>query len=96
MSEFLMRGIRFGRLDSEDLGKLESQIFSQVTNVNIINVESARGFLGYGHFREKPGVSSAIAILIRDRSKPGDPKRPLVHRVLNFWDLPAGYPEGAP
>ena len=95
-SEFLMSGIRFGRLNPENLGKTEGQIFNQVTNVNIINVESKISFLGHSYFRENPGVSSDIAVLIRDGSKPGDPKRPLVHRVLNFWDLPAGYPEGAP
>jgi esterase/lipase superfamily enzyme len=92
LSESLMSGTRFGRLDSEDLGEAESQIFSQVTNVNIINVEGESSFLGHSYFRENPGVSSDIAILIRDGSKPGDPKRPLVHRVLNFWDLPPGYP----
>jgi len=96
LSESLMSGTRFGRLDSSDLGKTEGQIFSQVTNVNVINVEGEISFLGHSYFRENPGVSSDIAILIRDGSKPGDPKRPLIHRVLNFWDLPTGYPERAP
>lgn len=96
LSEYLMSGTRFGRLDSANLGKTEGQIFSQVTNVNIINVESGVSFLGHSYFRENPGVSSDIAILIRDGNKPGDPKRPLVHRAGNFWDLPAGYPGGAP
>jgi len=59
-------------------------------------VEGEISFLGHSYFRENPGVSSDIAILIRDGSKPGDPKRPLIHRVLNFWDLPTGYPERAP
>lgn len=95
-SEYFMSGIRFGRLDSEDLGAAEDRIFAQVTNVHIINVESETSFLGHSYFRENPGVSSDIAILIRDGSKPGDPSRPLVHRVLNFWDLPTGYPRGAP
>ena len=92
VSESLMSGIRFGRLDSEDLGATEDQIFRQVTNVNIINVENEYSFLGHSYFRENRGVSSDIAILIRDGSMPGDPRRPLVHRVLNFWDLPTGYP----
>jgi len=96
LSESLMSGTRFGRLDSEDLGENESQIFRQVTNVHIINVEGEASFLGHSYFRENPGVSSDLAILIRDRRKPGDAKRPLIHRVLNFWDLPAGYPGQVP
>ena len=96
LSESLMSGTRFGRLDSEDLGQKEGQIFRQVTNVHIINVEGEGSFLGHSYFRENPGVSSDLAILIRDRRKPGDAKRPLVHRVLNFWDLPAGYPGQVP
>ncbi len=87
-----MGGTRFGRLDSEDLGQKESQIFSQVRNVHIINVEGEVSFLGHSYFRDNPGVSSDLAILIRDGSEPGSAKRPLVHRILNFWDLPAGYP----
>jgi len=92
MSESLMSGIRFGRLKSEDLGQRESQIFSQVRNVHIVNVEGVVGFLGHSYFRDNPGVSSDLAILIRDGSEPGSAKRPLIHRFLNFWDLPAGYP----
>jgi esterase/lipase superfamily enzyme len=96
VSESLMSGTRFGRLDSEDLGQKESQIFSQVRNVHIINVEGEVGFLGHSYFRDNPGVSSDLAILIRDGSEPGSEMRPLVHRILNFWDLPAGYPAQAP
>ncbi len=96
ISESLMSGTRFGRLDSEDIGKTEGRIFSQVTNVNIVNVQGEASFLGHSYFRENPGVSSDIAVLIREGRRPGDPKRPLVHRVLNFWDLPPGYPGGVP
>jgi esterase/lipase superfamily enzyme len=96
LSESLMSGTRFGRLDSEDLGQKEGRIFSQVTNVHIINVEGEASFLGHSYFRDNAGVSSDLAILIRHGSKPGDAKRPLVHRALNFWDLPEGYPEQAP
>ncbi len=96
ISESLMSGTRFGRLDSEDLGQIESQIFGQVTNVHIINVEGRSSFMGHAYFRENPGVSSDIAILIRDGSRPGDAQRPLIHRALNYWDLPAGYPQEAP
>ncbi len=96
LSESLMSGTRFGRLDSKDLGQKERHIFSQVTNVNIINVKGEVSFLGHSYFRDNPGVSSDLVILIRHGSKPGDAKRPLVHRVLNFWDLPVGYPGQAP
>ena len=96
MSESLMGGTRFGRLDSEDLGQKESQIFSQVRNVHIINVEGEVSFLGHSYFRDNPGVSSDLAILIRDGSEPGSEMRPLVHRILNFWDLPEGYPGQTP
>ncbi len=91
-SEFLMSGVRFGRLDSTNLGQTEGQIFNTLKNVNIVNVENETSVLGHSYFRENPGVSSDIAILIRHGSRPGDAKRPLVHRVLNFWDLLVGYP----
>jgi esterase/lipase superfamily enzyme len=96
MSESLMGGTRLGRLGSEDLGQKESQIFSQVRNVHIINVEGEVSFLGHSYFRDNPGVSSDLAILIRDGSEPGSTKRPFVHRILNFWDLPEGYPGQTP
>ncbi len=96
MSESLMGGTRFGRLESEDLGQKERQIFSQVRNVHIISVEGEVSFLGHSYFRDNPGVSSDLAILIRDGSEPGSAKRPLIHRTLNFWDLPVGYPGQAP
>ena len=96
LSESLMGGTRFGRLDSEDLGETEGEIFSEVTNVHIINIQGKTGGLGHNYFRKNSGASSDLAIVIREGSKPGDAMRPLVHRVLNFWDLPVGYPAQEP
>ncbi len=96
LSQFLMDGLRFGKLAKNDLNEDDKKIFAQVKNVNFINVEGVSGFLGHAYYREHPGVLSDIAITIGARLAPGDPGRPLVHDLINFWTLPKDYPYHQP
>lgn len=91
LSQYLMSGFRFGKLAAKDLGENDRRIFEGVKNVNFINVEGVKGFLGHGYYIEHPGVLSDIAIIIRNRLKPGDPGRPLIYDRINFWTLPEDY-----
>jgi esterase/lipase superfamily enzyme len=95
VSQTLMSGTRFGRIKSGDLGESEQEIFTEVTNVNIINVQGVSGFIGHGYFRTSPAASSDLILILRDGSKPGDPNRPLTHQMLNFWEMPKDYPGAA-
>ncbi len=91
-SQFLMAGLRFGKLDEKDLDENDKKIFARVKNVNFINVEGVNSFVGHAYYRAHPGVLSDIAILIGKHLAPGEPGRPLQHNQINFWTLPKNYP----
>ena len=90
-SQTLMSGTRFGRMQEEDLGERERQIFKEVANVNIIEVQGVGG-VGHAYFRTSPAASSDLVLILHDGSRPGEPARPLTHEVLNFWTMPKDYP----
>ncbi len=92
ISQTLMSGTRFGRVQKTDLGEREHQIFTEVTNVNIIEVQGVHSGLGHGYFRSSPAASSDLILILRDGSRPGEPTRPLKREVLNFWTMPKDYP----
>ena len=92
LSQTLMSGTRFGRVQESDFGEREKAIFSVVKNVAIINVNNAKGFSGHGYYLNNPATSSDIIRVINTRTLPGDPQRPLTHKMLNFWDMPENYP----
>jgi esterase/lipase superfamily enzyme len=92
LSQFLMAGLRFGKLSQYDLDDSDKLIFQQVKNVNFVSVEGVSSFLGHSYYRNHPGVLSDIAILVRRNLKPGDEGRPLIHQQINFWTLPEDYP----
>lgn len=91
ISQKLMSGLRFGRAQSGSLSDDEREIFSRVKNVNFINVEGVRGFLGHSYFRSHPGVLSDISVAITQKIAPGSSKRPLKQLNDNFWVLPTDY-----
>lgn len=93
VSQTLMGGTRFGRVQSEDFSEAERAIFTEVTNVNIINVQGVSSFVGHGYFHSSPAASSDLILILRGGNKPGDPERPLEHQRLNFWELPKNYPD---
>jgi esterase/lipase superfamily enzyme len=91
LSETLMSGTRFGRIHATDLGEQEQAIFSVVKNVAYINVQSTRSFIGHKYFLNNPSTSSDVIRIINTGSIPGEPGRPLTHRMLNFWEMPVNY-----
>lgn len=92
ISHYLMSGIRFGKLAETDLEEIDKRIFVRTRNVNFIEIEGVAGFIGHGYYRDHPGVLSDIAIVTRERLRPGEEGRPLIHDQINFWTLPARYP----
>jgi esterase/lipase superfamily enzyme len=91
-SQTLMSGTRFGRVQQTDLGGRERRIFTEVTNVNIIEVQGVGGVIGHGYIHSSPAASSDVILILQGGSRPGDPARPLTHEVLNFWTMPKDYP----
>ena len=92
ISQTLMGGTRFGRIQVDDLSDQERAIFSVVENVAFINVEGVKSFIGHAYYLNNPSTSSDIIRVLSTNSKPGDAKRPLTHQMLNFWNMPVGYP----
>lgn len=92
LSQTLMSGTRFGRIKASDLGEREQAIFKAVKNVTFIDVHGAKSFIGHSYYLSNPSTSSDIIRTINNGSKPGSPKRPLTHRMLNFWEMPVDYP----
>ena len=91
LSQWLMKGLRFGRLTAAQQGPREDEIFHNVKNVSFINVKKVKGLIGHGYFRNHPGVLSDIVQIIATNAKPGSPERPLTHIESNFWLLDNGY-----
>ena len=91
LSQWLMKGLRFGRIGSQDIGLNEKNIFSAVGNVNLIKVPKSKSFTGHDYFHSNPAVSSDLIRLIQNKSKPGSSDRPLILIENNFWSLPSDY-----
>ena len=96
ISQFLMRGVRFGKLTATKQNEREARIFQNVKNVSFINVKGVKGFVGHGYFSEHPGALSDIITLINTSSRPGTPTRPLIKVDGNFWELDRTYLEAKP
>jgi esterase/lipase superfamily enzyme len=92
LSQTIMGGTRFGRIKTSDLHEQEQAIFKVVKNVAYINVQGTRNFMGHSYYMATPSTSSDIIRIINTRSKPGEPERPLTHKMLNFWEMPVEYP----
>jgi len=93
LSQFILRGIRFGLLATEDLGKRDRSILENVGNVGFILATNVKSFAGYDYFFSNPAVSSDLLTVINHSVKPGSTLRPLTHQGGNFWLLDAKYPE---
>ena len=91
ISQFLMRGVRFGRLTQAQQTSREDEIFRNVGNVSFINVEGVSGFVGHAYFRKHPGALSDIVQVITKSARPGTPERPLERLDNNFWQLHDDY-----
>ena len=91
ISQFLMSGLRFGRVEAEDVQANERNIFAEVGNVSLINVPKSRGFVGHGYFHSNPAVSADLIRLIRSNALPGTEARPLTFVEGNFWRMEDDY-----
>lgn len=91
LSQFLMRGIRFGLLQSKQQGEIEGEIFKVIKNVAFINIEEVGGGISHGYFHQHPAVLSDIVTLINTNSRPGTEDRPLKYERSNFWYLDNDY-----
>ena len=91
LAQFLMKGIRLGRVASLDIGLNERNIFERVGNVSLIKVPKSDTELGHDYFHSNPAVSSDIIRIIQTQAKPGTQSRPLRLIENNFWSLPLGY-----
>ena len=91
ISEFLMSGLRFGRVDAGDIEANERNIFEEVGNVSLINVPKSRSFIGHGYFHDNPAVSADLIRLIQSNAQPGSEKRPLTFVEGNFWRMEDNY-----
>jgi esterase/lipase superfamily enzyme len=94
-AQTLMSGTRFGQIRASDLGEQERSIFTAVKNVSFIDVQGVQSFIGHDYYLNNPSTSSDIIRVINNRSMPGNPKRPLIHKILNFWEMPVNYPHSA-
>ena len=91
ISQFLMSGLRFGRLKSTDIAHDDRDIFKRVGNVSFINVKGNSSFIGHGYFHQNPAASSDLLRLMQTQARPGSALRPLKHVENNFWELAPEY-----
>ena len=91
ISQFLMSGLRFGRVEAEDVQANERNIFAEVGNVSLVSVPKSRGFVGHGYFHSNPAVSADLIRLIRSNAPPGSAERPLMFVEGNFWSMEDDY-----
>jgi len=92
LSQFLMRGIRFGLLASNNIKKRDSSILKNIGNVNFVLATDIKSLTGHDYFFSDPAVSSDLITLINHSAKPGSDLRPLTHQGGNFWLLDDQYP----
>ena len=92
ISEWLMTGLRLGRVESSDFSETEQKIFSSVKNVSFINVVDVGSFISHAYYLDSSSASSDLIRVLRNSSRPGSADRPLIHKGANFWEVPADYP----
>ncbi len=93
-----------GRLGTVDLGTLTEidKALIEKDNSNfafiIYDRQSHPQFDKYGHsyYRNSPGASSDLILMLRDDLDPGSDGRPLESLGMKFWRVPPGYPAKEP
>ena len=92
LSQSLMAGVRFGRIQATDITPDQKEIFARVRNVNFVDIEGEGGVFGHTYYTRNPAVLSDIEAIINHTAKPGSLRRPLQRIEGNFWRLPIEYP----
>ena len=85
--QFLLTGVRFGRISFDQLRPEEREIFTAVRNVDFINVSGVVGRRSHVYFSANPDVLRDMAAVIDSGAAPGDPARSLEPDEGNFWRL---------
>ena len=87
LSQYIMSGLRFGRVASSDIELNERKVFAAAGNVDFIQVPKSRRFLGHSYFHSNPAVSADLIQLIRKDATPGSNERNLLSLGDNFWQI---------
>ncbi len=92
---------RLGTIGLDDLTEVDKALIKK-SNANfaiiIYDKLSSLQFDEYVHnyFRNSPGASSDLILMLRDDLDPGSNGRPLESLGLMFWRIPPGYPANEP
>lgn len=87
LSQFIMSGLRFGRVRSKDVELNERNIFAAAGNVDFIQVPKNKRFIGHSYFHSNPAVSADLIRLITQGATPGSAERDLIPLGDNFWQV---------
>ena len=91
LAEWLLKSLRFGRLNSRDIDTMTQEIFKRLGNVSIIKAPVSRESFGHDYFYSSPAVSSDLIKVILYQAPPGSKERPLIKDKNNFWLLKPDY-----
>lgn len=87
LSQYLMSGLRFGRVRADDVETNERKIFAAAGNVDFIQVPKNRQFIGHSYFHSNPAVSADLIKVIKTSAKAGSEQRPMESLGGNFWQI---------
>jgi esterase/lipase superfamily enzyme len=90
LSKILFRSkFRLGELSPDDISDTTRDYFAKFGNVDIIVFEGKRtDFFGHSYFASNPRVSADLIELIRNGTRPGEPRRPLIRSGKISWKFP--------
>ena len=99
IAETLFAGDR-GRIGTFGIGEVteaEKEMLASRENLAIVEFEGeVADRFGHSYYRTNPAASSDFLIFMQTGAAPGTPERPLQHKGLVFWKIPANYPNNVP
>jgi hypothetical protein len=76
-----------------ELTEAEKEFIADRDNLAIVEFDGeVADRFGHSYYRANPAASSDFLIFMRTGAAPGTPERPLEHKGLVFWRIPANYP----
>ena len=98
---FASPGGRLGTVEIEDLTDVDKAFFDALKANMAIVIYDERSNpqldeYGHSYFRNSPGASSDLILMLRDDLDPGSEGRPLESLGMRFWRIPQGYPTKEP
>jgi esterase/lipase superfamily enzyme len=90
LSKILFRSReRVGELTPDEISETTTDYFATLGNADIIVFEGERtDFFGHSYFTSNPRVSADLVELIRNGTRPGEPRRPLIRSGKITWVFP--------